>query len=137
MINILKAVRFAENSLNDRSTFQQERGAAWVMPVLLVFVIITAGGCSRKEYRLQADREAYDVIAERNDDPRWHVEDYSIKIDPRSRYYDPNDPSGVWHLLHRMGWSCQKPERRARDEDAIVTWHKRDWPRLKKSPTKR
>jgi len=62
------------------------------MPVLLVFVMIAAGGCSRKAYRLQADREAYNVIAERNDDPRWHVEDYSIKIDPRSRYYDPNDP---------------------------------------------
>jgi len=47
------------------------------------------------------------------------------------------DPSGVWHLLRRMGWSAQKPERRARerDEDAIVTWRKRDWPRIKKRPT--
>lgn len=44
------------------------------------------------------------------------------------------DPSGVWHLLTRMGWSAQKPERRARerDEDAIVTWRKKDWPRIKK-----
>ena len=49
------------------------------------------------------------------------------------------DPSGVWHLLHRMGWSCQKPERRARerDEDAIVQWRKKDWPRIKKSATRR
>jgi len=49
------------------------------------------------------------------------------------------DPSGVWHVLKRMGWSCQKPERRARerDEDAIVRWRKRDWPRIKKSATKR
>ena len=33
------------------------------------------------------------------------------------------DPSGVWHLLTRMGWSAQKPEHRARerDEDAIAT----------------
>jgi transposase len=47
------------------------------------------------------------------------------------------DPSGVWHLLTRMGWSAQKPERRARerDEDAIVRWRKKDWPRLKKRPT--
>ena len=45
------------------------------------------------------------------------------------------DPSGVWHVLRRMGWSCQKPERRARerDEDAIATWRKTDWPRIKKS----
>jgi transposase len=49
------------------------------------------------------------------------------------------DPSGVWHLLHRMGWSCQKPERRARerDEKAIVQWQQKDWPRIKKRRTKR
>lgn len=50
------------------------------------------------------------------------------------------DPSGVWHVLTRMGWSAQKPapgSRRARerDEDAIVRWRKEDWPRLKKSQT--
>ncbi len=66
--------------------------AAWVMPVLLVSVVIVASGCARTEHRLQADREAYDVIAERNVDPRWHAADYSIEIDPRSRYFDPNDP---------------------------------------------
>ena len=45
------------------------------------------------------------------------------------------DPSGVWRLLRRLGWSCQKPERsaRERDEDAIVTWRKKDWPRIKKT----
>jgi len=66
--------------------------AAWVIPVLLVSVVIAASGCSRTEHRLQADREAYDVIAERNVDPRWHAADYSIEIDPRSRYFDPHDP---------------------------------------------
>lgn len=47
------------------------------------------------------------------------------------------DPSGVWHVMNRMGWSAQKPERRARerDEDAVVTWRKKDWPRIKKSAT--
>jgi len=66
--------------------------AAWVMPVLLVSVVIATGGCSRTEYRLQADREAYGVIAERNADPRWQTADYSIEMDPRSRYFDPCDP---------------------------------------------
>jgi len=65
---------------------------AWVMPVLLVSVAIAVSGCSRTEHRLQADREAYDVIAERNVDPRWRAADYSIEIDPRSRYFDPCDP---------------------------------------------
>ena len=49
------------------------------------------------------------------------------------------DPSGVWHLLTRMGWSAQKPERRARerDEEAIAAWRKKDWPRIKKSASRR
>jgi len=49
------------------------------------------------------------------------------------------DPSGVWHVLRGMGWSCQKPERRARerDEEAIATWRRDHWPRIKKRPKKR
>jgi transposase len=48
----------------------------------------------------------------------------------RRRY----DQSGVWRLMRRLGWSCQKPERRARerDADAIERWRKDDWPRIKK-----
>jgi transposase len=46
------------------------------------------------------------------------------------------DPSGVWHVLRGIGWSCQRPEGRARerDEEAIARWRQRDWPRIKKSP---
>lgn len=42
----------------------------------------------------------------------------------------------VWHLLHKLGWSCQKPEQRARerDEAAIARWRKATWPRIKKEP---
>ncbi len=45
------------------------------------------------------------------------------------------DPSAVWHILKAMGWSCQKPERRARecDEQAVERWRHQEWPRLKKS----
>lgn len=40
----------------------------------------------------------------------------------------------VWRLLRGLGWSCQKPEQRARerDERAIRRWRKSDWPRIKK-----
>jgi transposase len=46
------------------------------------------------------------------------------------------DPSSVWHILKRMGWSCQKPEKQAReqDEEAIAGWRQKGWPRIKKSP---
>ena len=45
------------------------------------------------------------------------------------------DPSQVWRILLSLGWSCQKPESRARerDEKAIARWRKVDWPRIKKS----
>ena len=69
-----------------------QRSPVWAMLLLLASVVIVANGCSRTKYRLQADREAYDVIAERNADPRWCAPDYSIEIDPRSRYFDPYDP---------------------------------------------
>jgi transposase len=48
-------------------------------------------------------------------------------------------PSAVWHILRAMGWSCQKPERRARERDelAIQRWRQDDWPRIKKRPKNR
>jgi transposase len=44
------------------------------------------------------------------------------------------DPSQVSRILHAMGWSRQRPIRRAReqDEEAVEAWRKKDWPRIKK-----
>jgi transposase len=45
------------------------------------------------------------------------------------------DPSSVWHILQRMGWSCQKPESKAREQnpEAVAQWRQTDWPHIKKS----
>jgi len=42
----------------------------------------------------------------------------------------------IGRVLHSLGWSPQKPQRRAveRDEEAIRSWIKADWPRVKKTP---
>jgi transposase len=42
----------------------------------------------------------------------------------------------VGTLLHKLGWSPQKPERRARErnERAIARWRRDELPRLKKEP---
>ena len=42
----------------------------------------------------------------------------------------------VGKLLHQIGWSHQKPERRAieRDPPAIEKWKRSVWPRVKKTP---
>jgi transposase len=41
----------------------------------------------------------------------------------------------VWRVLGTLGFSCQRPERRAieRDEKAIRTWQRKTWPTLKKT----
>lgn len=48
-------------------------------------------------------------------------------------------PCHVWRLLKKMGWSCQKPERRARerDENEIARWRRRRWPHIKKRPARK
>lgn len=43
----------------------------------------------------------------------------------------------VSQLLHKLGWSPQKPESRAieRDEAKILGWRRRTWARIKKKPS--
>jgi len=45
-------------------------------------------------------------------------------------------PGYVWYILKGMGWSPQKPERRARerDEEAIAAWRTEEWAKVKKVP---
>lgn len=42
----------------------------------------------------------------------------------------------VSRVLHALGWSPQRPQRRAaeRDEEAIAGWIQHQWPTIKKSP---
>lgn len=44
----------------------------------------------------------------------------------------------VWRILRRLGWSRQKPARRAaeRDEKRIEAWIKEDWPEIKRGLSK-
>jgi transposase len=45
-------------------------------------------------------------------------------------------PGHCWHLLRKLGFSCQRPTRRAieRDEQKIAGWKRSTWPALKKRP---
>jgi len=54
----------------------------------------------------------------------------------RRRWKIAYHPGHVWKILVALGWSCQKPERRAiqRNPRKIRRWQQRDWPRIKKSP---
>lgn len=47
--------------------------------------------------------------------------------------------TGGWELLRSLGFSPQRPEKRAlqRDEQAISAWKRKTWPALKKKPAAR
>jgi len=65
----------------------------------------------------------------------WTLKRVRLLIEKRFgiRYSDVN----VWRILGAMGFSSQKPEKRAieRNEDAVAHWKKRTWPALKKKPS--
>jgi transposase len=69
--------------------------------------------------------------------PLWTLKRVRVFIERQFgvRYSDVH----VWRLLGQMGFSSQKPERRAieRDQVAIADWKKRIWPGLKKKPAER
>lgn len=69
--------------------------------------------------------------------PLWTIKRVRVLIERKFgvRY----SPTHVWRLLGQLGFSRQKPERRAleRDEASIAQWKKATWPRLKKKPSAR
>jgi transposase len=65
----------------------------------------------------------------------WTLERIAVVITQLTgvRYH----PGHVWLILRRrLGWSVQRPERRAmeRDDQAIARWVAHEWPRIKKGP---
>ena len=44
------------------------------------------------------------------------------------------DLGHMWRLLHSLGFSCQKPERQARERNdaAVEEWRRHRWPHIKK-----
>jgi len=54
-----------------------------------------------------------------------------IRREFRIRYHRDH----IGRLMRQLGWSYQKPERRAleRDEERIERWKRKDWPRVKKT----
>lgn len=62
----------------------------------------------------------------------WTLERLTVLI--RTKHKIAYRPRSVWHVMGRLGFSCQRPERRSkeRDEVAITRWRKTEWPKLRK-----
>ncbi len=61
------------------------------LPILIAEALLLSG-CSRRDYRLRADEQSYDIIAEKTRDHRWNLPGFDLRPDPRSRFHDPHDP---------------------------------------------
>ena len=65
----------------------------------------------------------------------WTLERIVVVIERLTGVH--HHPAHVWALLrHRLGWSVQRPKRRAveRDQAAIDRWVKQRWPRILQTP---
>jgi outer membrane protein TolC len=65
-------------------------------PAFFVFAAVTLAmgitGCTRRFYRVTADKEVDGILAEKDVVPTWKIEQYHVYPDPRSRFADPYDP---------------------------------------------
>ena len=79
---------------NQRLTGKLRTSASMLLaPIFtLCFVLSTAGGCRRTYYRTRADTQSYRIVEQNTQDPRWSVPRIDITPDPRSRFYDMDDP---------------------------------------------
>lgn len=69
------------------------RRSLWSFVALACAVVLIAPGCTRDRYRVAADRQAGDLIAEKGTvNPHWAVPELKVYGDARSRFYDVCDP---------------------------------------------
>lgn len=54
--------------------------------------LVAQSGCSRRFWRQQAERDTYEAVSRKLNDPHWTLPRIDLKPDSRSRFYDPWDP---------------------------------------------
>ena len=66
------------------------RSVAW--STIAAMLLPSTTGCSRRFWRLQAERDVYSATVEKLNDPRWKLPRIDRTPDPRSRFFDAYDP---------------------------------------------
>lgn len=78
--------------MNIMQSYRKTSVGIWLLVFGLVVVIGTSQGCKRSYYRQKADSEAYALVRTAANDPRWELNDFTIRSDRDSRFYDPYNP---------------------------------------------
>jgi hypothetical protein len=88
-----------------------------IVVALAALLCMFGEGCARKYWRKQADQLSYNLIRDKQSDPRWVVDRVKVETDPRSRFFEAFDPDfeplppddlGAHEFMHwaygRRGW---------------------------------
>src|SRR5580765_8751588 len=59
--------------------------------LMLTLALLVPTGCTRRFYREQADKQAEEVLTEKDRDP-WKIENWHVYPDPLARFADPSNP---------------------------------------------
>lgn len=74
----------------------ERRARRWWVPSRTFLAFVACGwmacsGCSRSFWRTQADFDGYNLLSQKQFDPRWVIPRTTVEPDNRSRFYDPYD----------------------------------------------
>ncbi|MFO1065475.1 MAG: hypothetical protein U0892_16540, partial [Pirellulales bacterium] len=66
----------------------------WTCFLITAFILLAvSNGCTRTRYRTAADRDSYGIVQEKSQFLTHRLpQNYSVRPDPRSRFYDPTNP---------------------------------------------
>lgn len=79
-------------SLSSRAPRKRICGVSAYTTVLGLALIVLIPGCSRRFWRAQAEKDTYDAISQKLNDPHWQLPRIALTPDHRSRFFDPYDP---------------------------------------------
>ncbi len=67
-------------------------GRSILIPLLILGLLMSLSGCTRRFFRRRADAEVDEILCEKDKYPQWKLNDYYVYPHPLSRFADPTDP---------------------------------------------
>lgn len=127
---VARRVKANKSSIGRWATRHQLKGAEALLPQV---VLGRPSKLSRAQSKTLTDHLSKSSLAFGYVSDYWTLQRIQHLI--RNKFHVQYQANSIWYLLQRLGWSCQKPQRRTvqRDEEAIVHWKRYTWPQIKKT----